>query len=360
MGTVEARIRELARVPFRDIKTDFDVIEAFWKKFPNEAAREREVRFVYKNAKFWLSGGNRGRSYELKPERHKIIVGIPEETKDKSKLAEFEQMLRQKFPDQGDPMFSIYKLSSRSEIVFYSEVGGIPINWVDTVAELRRKYLKKQAEGEELHTDRNEIKFEDLVVLDDDERRELEDAHECFLLGLIFGEVWPDPDASGRTQYKWRKRRNIIAKEIALGIEPRALAELISKSQTRQDIFKEINRRLEKVYNDRDALARFNALLAWYSNEIYPDKKRTGGDGQEYIELSNMGRAVSKYMDRVTDHVEAQERRRQGSVDDFNDLSRGYLDRVAEFTDRLYDGKRALRVGAGEPTTADAAPVGGD
>jgi hypothetical protein len=357
MGTVEARIRELARVPFYDIKNDFDVIEAFWRRYTSEAAREREVRFVYRNAKFWLGGGNRGRSYPLQSERHKIIVGIPEETKDKSKLAEFEKMLRGKFPEQGDPTPSIYKLTDRSEVVFYSEVGGIPINWADTVAELRRKYLKKQAEGEELHTDRNEIQFEDLVVLEDDERREFEDAHECFLLGLIFGEIWPDPDNTGRTQYKWRKRRNIVSKEISLGIEPRALAELISKSQTRQDIFKEINRRLERVYNDRDALARFNALLAWYSTKVYPDQKRTGGDGQEYIEMSNMGRAVNKYMDKVTDHVEAQERRGQGTEAEFNSLSGRYFDSIEEFTDRLYDGKRALRAEAVEPSPAVPAPA---
>ncbi len=357
MGRIEARIRDLARVPFRDIKMDFDVIEAFWRKFPSESAREGEVRFVYRNAKFWLGGGNRGRSYALQSERHKIIVGIPEDAKDKSKLAEFEQRLRKWFPEQGDPALSVYKLTDRSEVVFYSEVGGIPINWADTVAELRRKYLKKQAEGEELHTDRNEIKFEDLVVLEDDERRELEEAHECFLLGLVFGEIWPDPDNTGRTQYKWRKRRNIVSKEISLGIEPRALAELISKSQTRQDILKEINRRLERVYNERGALARFNALLAWYSTEIYPDKRKAGGDGQEYIEMSNMGRAVNKYMDRVTDHVEAQERRGQGTEAEFNSLSSGYLSRIGDFTDRLHDGKRALRAEAVEPAPAVPAPA---
>jgi len=358
MDNVEIRIRDLARVPFLGVKKDFDVIESFYKKFPSAAERENQVRFVYRKAKFWLSGGSRPRTYKLQPERHKIIVGIPEEGNDPSKLKEFETLLKSKFPEQGDPALSIYKLTDRTEVVFYSEVGGIPINWADAAADLRQKYLLKQAEGEELHTDSHEIKFEDLVVLNDQERKELEEAHECFLIGLIFGEVWPNLDATGRIKYMWRKRRNIIVKETSLGIEPRALAELISKSQTRQDILKETNKHLDKVYQDRDQLARFNALLAWYAEEIYPDKKITGGDEQEYTEQSNMGRAVSKYMEKVTTLVESQERLKMGTVSEFYDLSLAYRERIDGFTDQLCDGKRVLRAEVASPaTTAPVAAV---
>ncbi len=357
MEVVEGRIRDLARVPFLGVKKDFDVIESFYKKFPSSAERENQVRFVYRKAKFWLKGGSRPRSYKLQPERFKIIVGIPEEGNDASKLREFEKLLKDKFPEQGDPALSIYKLSDRTEVVFYSEVGGIPINWADSVAELRQKYLLKQAEGEELHTDSHEIKFEDLVVLNDQERKELEEAHECFLLGLIFGEIWPDQDTTGRIKYMWRKRRNIIVKETALGIEPRALAELISKSQTRQEILKECNKHLDKVYQDRDLLSQFNALLAWYAEEIYPDNKIVGGDDQEYIEQSNMGRAVSKYMDKVTAHVESQERLKLGTTAEFFEQSLRDRQNIGAYTEELCDGKRVLRAKSAEPAPSEPVAV---
>jgi len=186
---------------------------------------------------------------------------------------------------------------------------------------------------------------------------ELEEAHECFLLGLIFGEIWPEPDSAGRIRYLWRQRRNIVEKDVALGIEPRALAELISKQPTRQEILKVVKRRLDQVYQDRDALARFNGLLAWYATEVYPDKKVIGADGQEHTEQSNMGRAVAKHLDAVTAHVENHERLGHGTADDFNNLSRQYNKTLDTFTTRLPDGKRALRVEASEPAPAEPMPA---
>ncbi|MGH9847088.1 MAG: tubulin-like doman-containing protein, partial [Blastocatellia bacterium] len=265
LDKVEHQIRDLARTPFRNIRRDYDVMEMLWKRYPNDAAREAAIRDVYKRAKFWLSGGHRPNTDKLTSERVRILVGLPQDSADTSKLAEFKTTLETKVREAGDPTPSFNNLADRSEIVFYTEVGGIPINWADSVPTLQQRYVQKQSEGEELHTDSNEVKFADLIVLDERQRQEMEDAHECFLLGLIFGKIKPERDIAGRIRYIWSETVGLtsVSRDFSLGIEMRALAELVAKPATRKKITQQIEETRDRVYVNRDLLARFNALLSW-------------------------------------------------------------------------------------------------
>lgn len=354
METIETQIRDLARKPFDKLKQDFDVLDTLWKKYPDEAELVKQVRFIYRRAKFWLHGGNRPRSYVLSPERHKILVGVPQNTADMSKLEDFKRLLNSRITEPGDPALSIQELPDRSEIVFYSEVGGIPINWANPISEYRQKYISKQAEGEELHTDHNEIKFNDLVVLDDRERGDLEEAHDCFLLGVIFGEIRPEKDSAGRIRYVWSERIGLVgkAKTIPLGIEMRALAELISKKPTRAKLMARNRDHLDRTRRDLDLLARFNALLGWYFDEVYPETRMQATDGLEHIEQSNMCRAVDKQIKGVEKFLESGDGSKPISSDEFEKLSVKYRNEINEIAPLLVDGKRALRL---EVAAQDAA-----
>jgi hypothetical protein len=324
------------------------VVETFWAKYPDESERKIQIREIYKNAKFWLRGGTGSRSYDLAPEQHKIIVGIPQSSASLSNLEELKRMLEStRLP--GDPALSIQNVADSSEIVFYSEVGGIPINWADSIHELRQKYLHKQAEGEELHTDHHEIKFQDVVVLNDRERSDLEEAHECFLLGLIFGEINPERDASGRIRYLWSEAVGLRERTIALGEEPRALAELISRKTTRNILMERIRENYDKVRSDSDYLARLYALLDWYYHNIFKAKDVEGPDGVVYPEESNASRAVSKQIERIDAMVRAQENAQISTRAQFRQLSLNYANRLDEFAPKLVDGKRAFA-----PTTAES------
>jgi Tubulin like len=350
MENIELQIRDLARKPFENLKKDFDVLETLWKKYPDEVELESQVRFIYNKAKFWLHGGSRPRSYVLAPERHKVLVGVPQNSTDMSKLEGFKRLLNARITEPGDPAISIQEIPDRSEIVFYSEVGGIPINWADPVPEYRQKYLSKQAEGEELHTDHNEIKFDDLVVLDDRERAELEEAHECFLLGVIFGEIRPERDAAGRIRYVWSEQIGLVGKEktIPLGIEMRALAELISKKTARAKLMMRNRDHVDRAKRDRDLLTRYNALLGWYFEEVYPETRTQATDGLEYIEQSNMCRAVDKQIKEVEKFLEAHDGNNPIARQEFVRMSLSYRAGIDSFAPLLVDGKRALRAEAVE------------
>jgi hypothetical protein len=353
IDSVELQIRDLCRRPFRNLKKDFDVIETFWKKYPNENERIKQVRFIYNNAKFWLNGGNRQRSFELQPERHKVVIGVPQDSADPIKLDEFRLILKQKMQEPGDPAISIQPMNDRSEIVFYSEVGGIPINWANAIGDLRQKYLAKQAEGEELHTDQNEIKFDDLVVLNERERRDLEESHECFLLGVIFGAIRPEPTTSGRVHYHYMKKRGLNTRDVSLGIEMKALSVLISNPTMREELLKVIRDREEQVKRDRDLMARFYGLLSWYADEVYPEKRVESVDGAEHIEQSNMCRAVNKHIDNVIRFAESQERMGRDSVSDFESLALKYRHSLDAFAPRMVDGKRALKFDEAEEASGN-------
>ena len=353
---IDLKIRDLARIPFLTLRNDFDVMEELWKKYPDPAERVSQVRFIYQNAKFWLHGGNRARSYFLDAERHKILVGIPKDSADRGKIEDFKTLLNYSIKEQGDPAISIQEIPGSSEIVFYSEVGGIPINWADPIAEYRQKYLSKQAEGEELHTDHNEIKFSDLVVLDDRERSDLEAAHECFLLGVIFGEIRPEKDASGNVRYVWSEQLGVGLQHrtMTLGVEPRAFAELISKKATRDKLTARNRNHLDLTRRDKNKLARFQAVLGWYFAKIYPETRVPGTDGLEIREQSNTCRAVVNAIKEVNSFIQSAYGSTEGGIEEFGQMTEKCLLEIDSFAPLLVDGKRALKQ---EDTAADATTI---
>ena len=353
---LDLKIRDLARVPFLTLKNDFDVMEELWKKYPERKELEAQVRFIYQKAKFWLHGGNRARSYDLAPERHKILVGIPKDSADRGKIEDFKALLNASVKEPGDPALSIQEIPGSSEIVFYSEVGGIPINWADPIAEYRQKYLAKQADGEELHTDHNEIRFTDLVVLDDRERADLEAAHDCFLLGVIFGEIRPEKDATGNIRYVWYEQLGVGLQQRtnSLGIEARAFAELISKKATRDKLTARNRNNIDLVRRDKAKLARFQALLGWYFENVYPETKVPGTDGREIREQSNTCRALVKEITDVDNFIQSAYGGTQGGVTEFGEMIAKCRQDIDSFAPLLVDGKRALKQ---QDTAAEATTI---
>jgi len=122
----------------------------------------------------------------------------------------------------------------------------------------------------------------------------------------------------------------------------RALAELISKTTTRRTLMERVREHVNRVRRDRDSMARFNALLAWYGQEIYKPGTIEGQDGVVHIEQSNACRAVAKQIDQIKASLEALERSQPGSKREFRELSLHYGDKLDEFAPKLVDGKRAF------------------
>lgn len=337
MAGVEEQIVTLARTVFADLGRDFDVVDALWDKFKRSEDREAQLRLVYDNAKFWMHGGGQQRSFRLTNERNRLLVGVPERC-DPTNLAELKRMLTSKIPPPGDPTPSIFSLPDSSEIVFYSEVGGIPINFADEIVNMRLHYQNLYM-VEELHINRYETKFKDIVVLDDQGRRTMEEAHECFLVGVMLDIIQAASDGR-RVLYQYTETIGLNEQRRMLGVEAKALQELQRDARVREQLLYQARTRRDYVRQHQQLLMQYYALLSWYYRNIYPEQEIVGPDGAAYIEQSTMCRTIARELSLVERHI--------GQLMDlraFQQQAREQLGLLEHFTRVLPDGKRAMAFG---------------
>ncbi|MCS6886261.1 MAG: tubulin-like doman-containing protein [Acidobacteriota bacterium] len=335
LEAVDTKIVELTRTVFVDLGRDFDVVTALWEKYQKAEDREARLRLVYDNSRFWLYGGSQQRGFRLGNERSRMLIGLPERS-DPVSVAELKRLLVDKIPSPGDPTPSLFAIPDSSEIVFYSEVGGIPINFADAVAEMRLHYINLYL-NEELHIDRFETRFADITVLDDRGRKILEEAHECFLTGVMLGPIQAVAD-NRRVLYQYTETVGLNEQRRILGIEQKALLELQRDGRVRQKLLEEARRYREKVKRDPEQLLRYYALLSWYYREVYPEQHTVGPDGASYVEQSAMCKAVSHEIATVEKFIATT----SYSLEEFRNEARKRLQTIHEFTSLLPDGKRAM------------------
>lgn len=334
MPAVEEDIVMLTRSVFADLGRDFDVVEALWDKFKRPEDREAQLRLVYDNARFWLHGGGQQRGFRLTNERNRLLIGIPERS-DPNNSSELKRILVNKIPLPGDPTPSIFSLPDSSEIVFYSEVGGIPINFTDDISNIKLHYQNLYL-VEELHTNRYETKFKDIVVLDDQGRRIMEEAHECFLVGVMLDCIQAVSDGR-RILYQYTETIGLNEQRRMLGVEAKALLELQRDQRVREHLLHFARDRREWVKQQPQYLLQYYALLSWYYRNIYPEQEIVGPDGASYCEQSTMCRTIVKELTMLEKHISMSMNLRQ-----FQQQAREQLQMLEHFTKRLPDGKRAM------------------
>ncbi|MEW6733603.1 MAG: tubulin-like doman-containing protein [Acidobacteriota bacterium] len=334
MASVEEQLVELTRTVFADLGRDFDVVEALWDKFKRAEDREAQLRLVYDNAKFWLHGGGQQRGFRLSNERNRLLIGIPERC-DPVNGQELRRILINKIPPPGDPTPSIFSLPDTSEIVFYNEVGGIPVNFADEIMNMKLHYQNLYM-VEELHTNRYETKFKDIVVLDDQGRRVLEEAHECFLVGVMLDCIQAASDGR-RILYQYTETIGLNEQRRMLGVEAKALLELQRDHRVREQLLYLARGRREWVKQHPNLLLQYYALLSWYYTQIYPEQEIIGPDGASYCEQSTMCRTIVKEIALLERHISQSMNLRT-----FQQQARTQLAILEQFTKRLPDGKRVM------------------
>ena len=334
LASVEEQIVNLTGSVFTDLGRDFNVVEALWDKFKRAEDREAQLRLVYDNAKFWLHGGGQQRSFRLTNERNRLLIGLPERA-DATNLQELKRLLINKIPLPGDPSPSIFSLPETAEIVFYNETGGIPINFADEILNMKLHYQNLHL-LEELHINRYETKFNDIVVLDDQGRKTLEESHECFLVGVMLDCIQAVTDGR-RIVYQYTEMIGLNEQRRMLGVETKALLELQRDQRVREQLVYQARSRREWVKQNNQHLLQYYALLSWYYKNIYPEQEIIGPDGASYCEQSTMCRTIVKELSLI-EHSISQ------SIDlrSFQLQARQQLAQLESFTKKLPDCKRAI------------------
>jgi Tubulin like len=332
LAKVEQQIVMLTSSVFNDLGQDFDVVAGLWEKYQRPEDREAQLRLVYDSAQFWLHGGGQARGFRLTNERNRMLIGIPE-TSDPVTTNELKRLLLNKLPLPSDPTPALFLLPDRAEIVFYNEVGGIPINFMDQINNMKRQYQQLQL-SEELHIDRRETQFADITLLDDQGRQILEAAHECFLLGVMLDCIWPINDGK-RIIYQYIEAVGLNEQRRLLGVEARALLELQRDLQVRQYLFSQIYQRRDFLKDHLNYLLQYYALLSWYYQNIYSEQQIIGPDGAAYCEQSTMCRMVVREIHHIEQHLGTD-------LANLQIQARQQLQTIEQFTQLLPDGKRSI------------------
>jgi hypothetical protein len=125
-----------------------------------------------------------------------------------------------------------------------------------------------------LHADRNEFRFRDILELTEGERKELESATRTFLFGLILEIVRVVHDNEDSVFYV-EQRVGLSQDQRFLGTEHRAIRVLLRDAALRDQVDRLIRQREAELGKEPDDWARYYATLSYYQEKLYPPLRTT-------------------------------------------------------------------------------------
>lgn len=261
-----------ARNRFAGIRTDFHVVKVLFTSM-DEQTRNNHLRQMFARSAFWATKSGLHGTFTLPEEQIHTMCGLPSAAgmspADAAELNGYLNQLKAYIGREVSSGVNFYPIPDSSEIIFYQEAGGFPINYMARLADLRSSYLKLYTGGEALHIECHDKKYPDLMVLNQDERRALEEAYECWVLGCLFDVL----EFKGG-EYLWQERDGFQMRPHPLGDRHMMLVKLTANPATREKLYKLVKQRRDAVLATTDAeeMAAYAALLQHYKREAYGEK----------------------------------------------------------------------------------------
>jgi hypothetical protein len=267
-GVVKLFLTETAK-PFATVGDDFEILDLFLKKFPDTNEQLGQLNLLYNKAQIWLKGTDDSR-FKLGQEKRVSLVGMYGANTDVAKYKDFQELVEKQIRKPDQPTIGFFPLKSRSEVIFYTEAAGYPLCYSRSVHGMRPIYEKLSVDQlVNLHADRNEFRFRDILELTEGERKDLEEATRTFLLGLLLevvGVLYDDED----NVFYVEQRVGLTRDKRFLGTEHRAVRVLLRDKDLREQVNRLIRQREAEVVNSMDDYARYYALLSYYQEKVYP------------------------------------------------------------------------------------------
>ena len=187
-GVVKLFLTETAK-PFANVGDDFEILDLFFDKYKTPGEQQGQLNVLYNKAQVWLEGTTDS-NFTLGLEKRFCLVGLYEDRNKQRQYDDFKEILNKKIRKPDQPPIGFFPLKSRSEVLFYTETAGYPLCYSQSVHDMRPKYENLSVDKfVNLHADRNEFRFRDILELTEGERKDLEDATRTFLLGLLLEVV---------------------------------------------------------------------------------------------------------------------------------------------------------------------------
>lgn len=268
---------------FAQMEEDYDALTLFIEKYPpGHGEWTRMIDQVMRACQPWLSWEQSFIGLREKVQG-RFLVGVK---KNHPRYKEFEAAVINRFPTEGYQS-EIVDLNSPSQILFYTEVAGFALCQTTAVRPMREQYFRQIAQDSrnDLHTDRRDSRFNELVVLTQSEQIELRGAARAFLLGTILNLVHAQERQDNR-QHKYiryvykQKGVGLFAEEVPIGVEDAVIPYLRAKKDSvLKALNDDIDLRLSTLQGDPERWAEFAALMEFYRQRYYPKREVDLGNG---------------------------------------------------------------------------------
>ena len=223
------KLIDICREKFEPIRRDFHIIDVFFDKFGGGEGRDgqpeitdrmdSELNQVFRSARCWAEGGmDAVKSYTLEQGQEDLLVGLPSIPQELDpdaieKIRRRRDAIKQFLKTKVDTRFNFTDIPETSEIIFYNEFSGVPLNFYSSMYELRSAYRQVRANDSALHLESKDVsKFEDFLILTNEETDRLMAAFRCFTQGSIFDDIWVKAGESNKPDVRiyrnctWRRK----------------------------------------------------------------------------------------------------------------------------------------------------------
>ncbi|CAN5584451.1 tubulin-like doman-containing protein [soil metagenome] len=304
---VEEKMVSFCRQPFEKIREDYNVTDILFEK--DTIRSESKIRGMFLQAFPWLRTREIPGSFKLDDSAKKYYIGIKTNSPAFSKFRGLIQSIvgsNIEFKDSGD----------NSSITFYSEWAGFPLFFSYTIAEeLKSQYKQLQQNlNVDLHINKNAFIFNDIIPLNEDEKKRLNETYRAYIMGVIFGvfDVIPESDNS-KAIYKYTTQEGITVKKTkTLGIESKLINQLFEekgKDALRYKILKDAENIKESLTRN-EKLAEMLVIFEYYYSNIYkPEEIEISGEAKKEVETYpyKIVRNLARELENIVDAGKSEE-----------------------------------------------------
>jgi hypothetical protein len=267
---VEDKMLTFAKKQFEKIKEDYNITDILFEK--DTLRSESKIRGMLSQAYPWLKIYEEPGRFKLEDSAKKFYIGVKTNT---SSFTKFRNLI---YSIVGDAV-EFKDSADNSSIIFYSEWAGFPLFYSYTVSDEMKRYYKHLSKNTniDLHIDKNSYIYNDIIPLNSDEKKRLDESYKAYIMGLIFGlfDVISDVNSeSGErvTIYKYTRQEGItVTRTEQLGIESRLINRLFEE-QGKDALRYEIIHKAEKIQNElvvNNKLPEMLVIFEYYYENIF-------------------------------------------------------------------------------------------
>lgn len=268
--SVEEKMLSFAKKQFEKIKEDYNITDILFEK--DILRSESKIRGMLAQAYPWLKVLEEPGRFKLEDSAKKFYIGVKTNTNSFVKLRNLIHSIvgdAVEFKDSAD----------NSAITFYTEWAGFPLFYSYTVSDEMKRYYKHLSKNLniDLHIDKHSYIYNDIIPLNSDERKRLDESYKAYIMGLIFGLFDVVSDINSETGeriaiYKYTRQEGItVTRTEQLGIVTRLINRLFEE-QGKDALRYEIIHKAEKIQSElitKNRLPELLVIFEYYYENIF-------------------------------------------------------------------------------------------